>query len=213
MIGQEKLFGSEELDILHEIMNIAFGNAAADLAEVINIYVRLSVPDIRLLSAEEISGYIKDEVTAYNKISMVEQAFWGEFKGSAFLAFPAESGKMLISFFGEEEPYELNMLDCSDTLERETLLEIGNILIGACVGKVAELLGDLVTYSPPTVILGNHPNDCIPHLFAPNHSAVVLKTLFSFKERDVNGFLFLVTANDSAAWIKTALAKFMEQYE
>lgn len=44
----------DEVEILQEIMNIAFGQAAADLAEVIDIYVELSVPYIKILHATEL---------------------------------------------------------------------------------------------------------------------------------------------------------------
>jgi len=101
-----------------------------------------------------------------------------------------------------------------DALEQETLMEVGNILIGACVGKLAELLGDNVTYSPPRVISGNSPSNAIPaDTFEKDSSAIVLKTVFCFNERNVEGFLFLVTSHDSIVWLKKALATFMEQYE
>ncbi|TLN13755.1 hypothetical protein FDZ71_08430, partial [bacterium] len=38
MATDERLITAEEQDILQEIMNIAFGKAAAELAEVINIF-------------------------------------------------------------------------------------------------------------------------------------------------------------------------------
>ncbi|MDD3294587.1 MAG: chemotaxis protein CheC, partial [Geobacteraceae bacterium] len=95
-----------------------------------------------------------------------------------------------------------------------TLMEIGNILIGACVGKITELLGDVVTYSPPKVVVENKPHDILPNkLFDPEYTAIVMKTLFRFDERNVNGFLFLVTTHESVAWIKQALAEFLERYE
>ncbi|EKD38883.1 MAG: hypothetical protein ACD_75C00576G0003 [uncultured bacterium] len=93
-------------------------------------------------------------------------------------------------------------------------MEVGNILIGACVGKVAELLKDMVTYSPPRVIIEDHPSVSMPDtLFDPENSAIILKTVFCFNERNVNGFLFLITSHNSVAWLKKALADFMEQYE
>ncbi len=93
-------------------------------------------------------------------------------------------------------------------------MEVGNILIGACVGKLSELLGDSVTYSPPRVVTENASNDAIPaKLFASYSSAIALKTLFCFNERDVNGFLFLVTSHASIIWLRKALVTFMKQYE
>jgi chemotaxis protein CheC len=203
----------EEQDILQEIMNIAFGKAAADLAEVINIFVVLSVPDIRIIKAVDLPDYIQTEFSEFGNISIVEQNFWGEFKGNALLIFPADAGKELISLLGDGGELTFGS-ESSDILENETLMEVGNILIGACVGKVAELLKDVVTYSPPRVIIEDHPNVSMPKtLFDPSNSAILLKTVFCFNERNVNGFLFLITSHNSIIWLKKALADFMEQYE
>ena len=208
----QDLISAEEKEILQEVMNIAFGKAAADLAEVINIFVVLSVPHVEMLSARELPDYLKNQVSGYDTISILEQNFWGDFKGSAFMIFDANAGKELISLFGEEE--ESSGFQSMDALEQETLMEVGNILIGACVGKLAELLGDNVTYSPPRVITGNSPSNAIPaDTFEKDSSAIVLKTVFCFNERNVEGFLFLVTSHDSIVWLKKALAIFMEQYE
>src|SRR5450631_1987558 len=186
----------EEKEILQEIMNIAFGKAAADLAEVINIFVVLSVPYIQMLKAQDLPEYLKTQVSEYDRISIVEQNFWGDFKGSAFLVFQASAGRELISLFGDDS--EDFGSESIESLEKETLMEVGNILIGACVGKLSELLGDAVTYSPPRVVSENSPNDAIPaNIFESDSSAIILKTVFCFNERNVNGFLFLVTSQDS----------------
>jgi chemotaxis protein CheC len=203
----------EEKDILQEIMNIAFGKAAADLAEVINIFVVLSVPDIRIIKAVDLPGYIRTEFSEFSNISIVEQNFWGGFKGNALLVFQGDAGKELITLLGDggELTHESEF---SDILENETLIEVGNILIGACVGKVAELLQDMVTYSPPRIIFEDHPNVSMPTtLFDSSNSAIILKTVFSFSERNVNGFLFLITSDNSIIWLKKALTDFMEKYE
>ncbi len=203
----------EEADILQEIMNIAFGKAAADLAEIINIMVNLSVPKIAMLQAADLHGYLMGEMDGSQGISVIEQGFWGEFRGSAFLIFQSGAGKELISMLGSdmESAFEA---EAADVLERETLMEVGNILIGACVGKVTELLQDVVTYSPPRVIVENKADDVLADgLFDPTYMAIVLKTLFCFNERNVNGLLFLVASQESIAWLKRALCVFMEQYE
>jgi len=203
----------EEKEILQEIMNIAFGQAAADLAEVINIFVVLSVPNIQLLKGAELPEYLRHELRDFNNVSIVEQNFRGKFRGSAFLVFPAGAGKELISLLDadHETSFESGSIDL---LEKETLMEVGNILIGACVGKMSELLDDVVTYSPPKVVIENQPHEIIPNnLFNPEYTAIVMKTLFRFDERDVSGFLFLVTTHDSVAWLQKSLARFLEQYE
>lgn len=207
------LITSEEHDILQEIMNIAFGQAAADLAELIDIFVVLSVPSIAVLRAVDLPGYIQNEIRDLNHVSIVEQKFWGNFGGSVFLLFPAGSGRELITVLGGQNA-DLFESESVDLLEKETLMEIGNILIGACVSKITELLGDVVTYSPPKVIVENSPYDIIPkNLFDPEYTAIVMKTVFRFEERDISGFMFLVATHDTIGWIKKALAEFLSQYE
>ncbi len=210
---QDEIISDEEIEILQELMNIAFGKAAADLAEVIDIHVILSVPYIKILQATELLDYIKDEIKDYNNINIIEQKFWGKFKGDALLLFPSGAGKKLLAILEHEEDttYESDPIDI---LERETLMEVGNILIGACIGKMAELLRDVVTYTPPRIIVENFPHNAIPgKQYDPNNTAVILKTVFRFDEGDVNGFLFFVTSHESIKWLGEALHKFMEQYE
>jgi chemotaxis protein CheC len=203
----------EEVEILQEIMNIAFGQAASDLAEVIDIHVVLSVPYVKILKTTELPVYIKDEIRDISDISIIEQKFLGRFKGIALMAFPSSAAKELINLFEIEENESLES-DPIETLGRETLMEVGNILIGACIGKLSELLKDTVTYSPPRIILYNHPRETIPeaHLMS-NDSAIVLKTDFGFDKGAVSGYMFLVTSQESIQWLREALQTFIEQYE
>jgi chemotaxis protein CheC len=210
----KEVITAEETDLLQEIMNIAFGRAAADLAELIDIYVILSVPQIKLLQAVELPVYINKEIMNYDadKVSVVEQNFKGKFKGSAFLVFPPGSGKNIIELFDvgnkffESEP--------SLELERETFREIGNILIGACIGKIAELLDDVITYSPPVVVVETSLRSVVSdNISNPENMAVLLRTVFEFKEKNVNGYMFIFTKQESFSWLKAALNKFLEQYD
>jgi len=137
-----------EKDALQEIMNIGFGQAAADLAEIINLHVILSVPHIAVLQSDEVIRYVQEEIPDTTDMSMITQFFSGKFSGGSFLVFPHGEGRKLLKIFDGEmsllgENYDI------DILEKETLVEVGNIIIGACVGKIAEMLGDVVTYAPP----------------------------------------------------------------
>jgi len=209
----KQIFTDEELEILQEIMNIAFGKSAADLADVIDTHVVLNVPFISIMQVMELPDYIRKHVKDYKNISIVEQHFWGRFKGDALLIFSSGSGKELIGLLQRGENASLES-DPIEILERETLMEVGNILIGACVGKVAELLKDVVTYTPPMIVLERYYENAISESeLDPNKIAIVLKTNFSFSEGDVSGFLFLVTSNDSIQWLREALQIFIEQYE
>ena len=209
----ENTLTNEELEILQEIMNIAFGRATSDLAEIIDVYIKLSVPYVNVLKAVELPAYIKKELKDYGNISLVEQRFWGNFKGHALLVFPSVAGKKLIALLSNDKS-EFIEFDTIDELEKETLIEVGNILIGACIGKMADLLKDIITFSPPTVLIENHPNNAIPKsIFDPDDTTIILRTIFRFEKKDIEGFLFLLVRHESINLLKKALNEFMEQYK
>lgn len=205
------MLNNNDIEILQEVMNIAFGKASADLAEVIDIRVFLNVPYVELLNAADLPRRIVEEVKMYKDIRIVEQNYWGKFKGSALLIFPAESGKGLISLF--EDDFDENMNVDRLVFEKETLLEVGNILIGACVGKIAELLDDVVSYSPPNVTVQRiSKQPILERLADPEKHAIFMKTVFQFEDKDVSGALFLISGQDSLTWLKTALNNFMAKF-
>ncbi len=205
-------FSEEEIDTLQEVMNIAFGSAVADLAEMINIYVVLSVPKVKVLPATELLDYIKTEVVDYRCVTVVEQDFLAKFKGLALLVFPKTAGKSLAAMLENDVSGASGQFGQQEVLENETFKEVSNILVGACISKVAELLGDCVIYSPPRLVEQDFRNKGIAGaLFASNYPAIILHTVFHFDEQEVKGYLFIVI-HESAAWLRTALGAFMEQF-
>jgi chemotaxis protein CheC len=212
MTQSEPFLRPDEQELLQEIMNIAFGQAAADLAEMVDIFVVLSIPEVRLITASELPAFLTSAMGAQERFSLVEQEFWGPYKGSGYLMLPSTATRELACLLGNTEFEGNSNLPLKD-LEMETLQEVGNILIGACVGKVAELLDTSVTYCPPTVAQEFVPGEALPtNIWEPGTTAIVLKTLFRFSGRNVNGLLFLVTSQDSLEWLRKALAAFLGRY-
>jgi chemotaxis protein CheC len=211
--NRKEILTTEEMDVLQEVMNIGFGSAAADLADVIDLYVILSVPVIRILKTGELLDYIRKEIIDHQDISIIEQNFRAKFKGVALVVFPSGAGKGLLTLMGKREEIRLES-DPIGTLEKEILIEIGNILVGACVGKVAELLGDVASYQPPRVLIGNLTDTHISEAaFNPQDVVIVLQTVFHFSGRHVSGYLFLITGHGSINRLKQALHNFMRQFE
>lgn len=206
----EQIFSSDEKDILQEVMNIAFGQATAELAEVIDIFVILSVPYIKVIEGSDLPGYFLPELDGSYVINLIEQNFIGKFSGQALLIFPSGAEKELIKLFNQENEAESYGVDI-DTLERETLLEVGNILIGACIGKITELLNDCVTYDPPRLVLQDL-SQASPSQFSieKDSYAISIRTVFRFEQQNVEGYLFLITRQRSIQWLKKALQSFLE---
>lgn len=215
--NSEAIFSSEEKDILQEVMNIAFGNATADLAELIDIHTVLSVPDIRLIDFDKLSEYLKDSIPQNQINSVAGQKFWGDFNGSGLLFLPSGSERVLSKFLN------LSRLDANDgdgardlddTMKSGLLLEISNILIGACVGKISDLLDTMVSYTPPELLsLEKTDYSFLLKHFDTEQRAIVMKTLFQFDEQNISGLLLIMTNDQSIDWLKKALHAFLNAYE
>jgi chemotaxis protein CheC len=213
MSGDEQLMTALERDVLQEIMNIAFGQAAADLSEVINLYVTLNVPKIDLLDYKEIFPFIKNEIAGSSDMSMVKQFFSGRFSGSSVLIFPHGEGKKLLQIFDENAGISNDSGYDSDVLEKETLIEISNIIMGACISKIAQLLGDVVSYSPPRYFAQDQIHKTLEDSFAEKDSfAIFFKTVFHFQEFDASGFLFLICDPTTLDWLKKSIEDYLNQY-
>jgi chemotaxis protein CheC len=212
MNSAEHIFSTEEKDILQEVMNIAFGQATAELAEVIDIFVILSVPNIKVVKGRDLPNYFINEMDGSNVVNLIEQNFLGKFSGQALLIFPSGAEKELIKLFNQDNADNIYNVDM-DTLEQETLIEVGNILIGACIGKITELLSDFVTYDPPRLI-AQDLSQSTPAQFPVDEDsfAISIRTVFRFEQQNVEGYLFLITKQRSIKWLKKALQTFLESF-
>jgi len=205
-------FNEMEKQILQEIMNIAFGSASGDLEDVIDVSIVLHVPEINILPIKQLPEYMKKSVELNESSTVIEEKFWGEFSGSAILVFPENLSSDLLSILSGQDSNSFDTSD-ADIMEKGILLEIGNILIGACIGKITELLKTVVTYTPPQASTGETEDfDHLLEDYQSENTAITLKTFFKFKEHNLQGNLIIITSHDSILWLKTALDSFLEAY-
>ncbi|MFW6228259.1 MAG: chemotaxis protein CheC [Alkalispirochaeta sp.] len=206
-------FTEMELDTLQEIMNMAFGTAAAQLAEVVDVFIQLRAPRISIVPVGELSTYLAAEIPDFRQTSVVEQQYRGETNGMALLLFPEGAEKQMISFF-EVDPEVVTTPDIRLELEKEVLVELGNVLIGATVGRLFELLKRRINYMPPRATGGYAFDDLLVRgAFQPDDFAITMKAEFAFEDRQVTGMLYLVNQQSAAADLKRALGEFWSQYE
>lgn len=212
MAQADKGLTQDELDILQEVVNIAFGKASSDLAEVVDVFVVMSVPQVTLLKESEVRDFLLKEVGSANASSVVEQHFWGRFKGAALLFFTPEAGVALAYLLNHSDGQPVCDEDMAKA--RESIIVAGGILAVACVGKIAECLDDMVTYSYPSYSEASHLNEeaVRDEGGAGDNPTVAIKTSFSLDQDGLNGFLMLVAAPEAIGWLKGALNRFMEQY-
>jgi len=142
------MLSEDQRDALQELMNVAMGQAADQLARLTDTFVVLSVP--RIHSAASISeAQLPDILGAEQMVDITRQSFLGQVRGEAFVCFGSHGADQLAELMGYEE---------DSTQQREELmLDVTNILSGACINGLAQQFEIPVSYGAPSVFSRHAP--------------------------------------------------------
>lgn len=137
-------------DCYQEITNIAMGQAGDHLARILNVFVRLPIPNVNLIEVSELHMMLQD-IEDKDSVSGICQGFLG----------PGVSGEALFilsdSSFGDVAQILNIEEDVDDQMQLEMLMDAANILIGTCLSGLANQL-DLHFSQGHPVVLGQHRN-------------------------------------------------------
>lgn len=133
------LLSELQRDALQELMNISMGQAANALARLIDAKINLSIPKIVMVGATEFQQMFLTDHYWFTR-----QSFLGSVKGEV-LTLLARAGTETI---GGLMDYPLPLDDRS---KEELLLELANILAGACLNGFSTQLALHTKLSMPTM--------------------------------------------------------------
>ncbi|MGY2133912.1 chemotaxis protein CheC [Hymenobacter sp. HD11105] len=187
-----------ERDIIREILNIGLARAADSFASIAQETVLLEVPSLDLVPGTS----ILDRVKVYEKDHVVIQSdIKGEFNGSTLMFFSGQHVQRLSRVcLRLSKPESLEI----DELQESLLLEISNIITGALVTQLANILKANIYGAPPIAPKGQLDTSLtrlITHnpLFQPMVFSVV--TQFSDKNNSVELPLMLFFDRETFAKI------------
>lgn len=159
-------------DALAELVNIGMGRAGDSLARLFNAFIQLSIPRLELVEPPQITAAIAALVGTAGPVIAVRQAFSSRIRGEAIAIYPAAGCDALADLVGYP-----------DVSSEELLLEISNILVGACVGALASEFSLALSFSPPSIL--GRAN--VPELFdtrqLPWHRALIAEVNFRIVDR------------------------------
>ena len=172
-------------DAISELLNIGMGRAADALSQMAHEEVQLSVPFVDLLPVNDVTQLLGEQPA--DAITGVKQQFTGVFWGDALLLFPeAQSLELVRILLDDIVPLE-RMVD----MKQDAFMEIGNIILNACLGSLADLLSNEIGSSLPeflqgscteifTILQSEHPQDDF---------VLFLKMDFAIQARAINGYV------------------------
>lgn len=139
---------AEMRDVLQELTNVAMGQAGDLLARLLNVFVKLPIPNVNLIEVSELHMALASVENAATTSAVCQGFIGGGVSGEALLILTDSSFKdvaRLMNYHGE----------LTAKIELELLMDIANILIGAVLKGLAEQIDMSFSQGHPTV-LGQH---------------------------------------------------------
>jgi len=187
-------------DCYQEIANVAMGRAGDLLARLLNVFVELPIPNVNFIEVSELRMALKD-IENHESTSGICQGFISAgISGEALLILNDSSFKDVASLMNYQ--YEADM-----GTELELLMDLANVLIGACLKGVSEQLDIQFSQGHPEV-LGQHRK--ISDLIANNASkwkkTLAIEISYSIENYPIKCDLLLLFTEKSMQTLNNKLA-------
>tara|TARA_R110001583_G_scaffold9831_3_gene46070 strand:- start:1457 stop:2083 length:627 start_codon:yes stop_codon:yes gene_type:complete len=202
-------FTEDQRDYLQEICNIGMGQAGASLSVLFEQYVTLSVPAIEIIRAQDLTSALRKLIPA-EKISAVRQGFYThitdpKFCGESLTIFSHTSFDGLAQLLAFDE-------EMTPLFEQEILLEISNIINGACLSGIAEQLSERFFNTPPSII---GQSIAVDSLFNKQEiqwdHALSIKIEYSVEKHSFQCDLLLLLPDNAIKYLQTILNKLLDE--
>jgi len=196
-------------DAIGELLNIGMGRASASLSEMVGEEVELSVPKVEIISHEQAVNDINEKVGS--EITAIKESFKGAFWGDAMLLFPDKQSLALVRALLKDEDLPMEMLS---EMEQEALTEVGNIILNACLGSLANIFKQNLEFDLPQYSHGSSSDILKPKMINTSvrgreaEAVLLLQMNFSLEKTKINGYLTLLMDVDSMQ----ALSKQLTEY-
>ena len=183
----------KHLDVFKEIGNIGAGNAAAALSGLLNREIRMTVPESNVVPSNEVFNMFSgpESLTAGVLIEMS-----GDLNGFILLVLNMNEAMSMICG-ALSEPIRVldeNDFDLSDR-EKDTLVEISNIVVGSFISAISELTGLNIRPSVPHVTVDMFASIitvATAEYLQIGDDVLFLKTQFSERDGESTGHFLLI---------------------
>lgn len=191
--------GSVQIDTFKELGNIGAGNAATALAGILNMRINMSVPEVNIVPFNDIINIMNGPE---NLVVGVLVNMDGDLTGYVLLILElADAYEMatLALMSDRKMPNQITPADF-DELDRNTLGEIANILVGSYLSAISAMTNLRVAPSVPQTavdMVGAIISIVLIEYGNIGDSVLFLKTQFTDIDKKMAGHFFLIPDFDS----------------
>ncbi len=197
---------ASQQDTLTELINIGYARAAGALSDLTGHRITLAVPEVAIHEIEKITPLLNDVIDG--EITSVNQFFGGAIDGNAILLLD-KAAAVLLNRLLTDRP----QADTLDDSAREVIVEVGNIVLNACLGVFGNLLHVQISFSVPNLQI-NDVEHIMRSIRIQDQSfryALMIHTRFHLRASDVSGYLVIILGMTSLERVLTELRRWEER--
>ena len=185
-----------ERDIIREILNIGLARAADSFAVIAQERVLLEVPNIDLLMSDDILRKVREYQSRHVPI---QSDIRGDFNGTTLMFFSGQHVQRLSRVcLRMQTPESLEVNELQESL----LLEISNIITGALVTQLANILKANIYGAPPTAPRGDIATNMQNLMPEQQLQPLIFSVITQFSDRDNTVELPLMLFFDRVTFVK-----------
>jgi len=198
----ELFLNEDQRDALQEVANLAMGQAATRLARLLDSFIELSVPRVKLVAVSEAADALREMTGIDDTVSAVRQGFRSDIKGEALVICRSDGVQQLCSLVND--PYARSSYE--SVSQKELMFDVANLLTGACVSSILDQLGRTPVFSAPG-LLGDAMT--LDEVFQPGvlqwEVALLVEVNFALEDQSFRAHLVMLMAEESIRHMNGAL--------
>ena len=189
----------DEQDVLQELMNVAYGDATAVVADMLEAFATLSIPNIHIMRVQDLLK--KFDLLKNSSYFFSTQAFAGEFNGESAFFIDNISATNLAKHLELESEEDLD----------DAILELTNVLTSTLTTKLAQEMETEVSFSLPSISHVPLTEIANAKTFQSYSQVIVIDTQLLFEDQKINGEIFILTKDESITWLKQKINYILDQ--
>jgi len=205
-------YNEDQYDLLRELTNIAIGQVTAELDQLWNTMVNFSIPQVSMISFEDMRGTLLELYASFSGVSVVKQVFDGLLSGEILLIFGEDAMSAVAKLKAQNESLSIEE---ERILLRETSATIANYslkgLIESFDGKVSlRQLSIFCEHKPFMELL----NDLFPRGTqdtTPWKHSLLINVIFTASSDNFDCFIVIFLSEDSIEKLRGELTKLIEE--
>lgn len=195
----------EQRDALQELMNVAMGQSADRLARLTGTFVTLSVPRIHPMDAAQ-TNLLDKLMIAGQPAIVTRQSFLGRLRGEVVVCFGENGADQLAELMGYEG-------EDSSGIQEELMLDVTNILTGACINSLAQQIDIKVSYGAPSLLSrGRSLQEVLSSQVLQGHQTLVLEIHFEVSSHSFYCDLLVCIAEETVSTVIEVIDRLLSDF-